>query len=220
MPAGAGELEAVLAQGRDQRPEEGVGIGRGRQPFDVALHPLGLGDGGHPQMIAQRPRPENPRSLGLCGGRTGARLRRMNTSAAVFNATVNHDGEGEELLIRGTRILVKAATPAVTVTDHTIPAGFPGPPLHVHPALDEAFLVLEGTLSSASAIGSRRSARWHRLRPGAAPHTFANAAEAPARFMVADPRRLRGVLQGDGRWGRGGGPRRRRAAATRRSRAP
>lgn len=110
----------------------------------------------------------------------------MNTSAAVFNATVNHDGEGEELLIRGTRILVKAATPAVTVTDHTIPAGFPGPPLHVHPALDEVFLVLEGTLSI------RVGDQVEEIAPGgtafvggATPHTFANASEAPARFMVA-----------------------------------
>jgi mannose-6-phosphate isomerase-like protein (cupin superfamily) len=137
-------------------------------------------------MIAQRRRAENPRFLGLCGGHAGASLDRMNTPTAVSDATVSHDGEGEELLVRGTRILVKAATPAVTVTDHTIPAGFPGPPLHVHPALDEVFLVLEGTLSI------RVGEEVEEIAPGgtafvggAMPHTFANASEAPTRFMVA-----------------------------------
>lgn len=110
----------------------------------------------------------------------------MRDHTAVIDASVNHDGDGEELRARGTRVLVKAASSRLTVTDHTVPAGFPGPPLHVHPGFDETFIVLEGTLTM------RVGERVEEVEPGgtvyvagATPHTFANAAEAPARFMVA-----------------------------------
>ncbi len=110
----------------------------------------------------------------------------MDTATAPTDATVNHDGEGELLKARGTQVLIKAATPRVTVTDHTIPAGFPGPPLHVHPGFDEVFVVISGSLSI------RLGERVEELGPGATayvagatPHTFANATEEPARFMVA-----------------------------------
>jgi mannose-6-phosphate isomerase-like protein (cupin superfamily) len=104
----------------------------------------------------------------------------------VTTAIVNHDGEGEELAARGASVLIKVASPALTVTDHRVPGGFPGPPLHVHPGFDEAFLVLDGTLTV------RVGDEVHEVGPGgtayvdgATPHTFVNAGEEPIRFMVA-----------------------------------
>jgi mannose-6-phosphate isomerase-like protein (cupin superfamily) len=99
---------------------------------------------------------------------------------------VHPDGDGEQIVVRGTRIVIKVATPRVTVTDHEVPAGFPGPPLHVHPAFDEVFIVLAGTLAVRVAdevheIGPGGTAHV----PGSTPHTFANPSAAPLRFMVA-----------------------------------
>jgi len=92
----------------------------------------------------------------------------------------------EEITARGTRILVRAASKRVTITDHTVPAGFPGPPLHVHPGFDEVFILLEGTLTvraneDVREIGPGETA----YVEGAVPHTFANATAEPVRFMVA-----------------------------------
>jgi mannose-6-phosphate isomerase-like protein (cupin superfamily) len=96
------------------------------------------------------------------------------------------DGEGERIIARGVTVLVKAATPRVTITDHSVPAGFPGPPLHVHPGFDEVFVVLEGTLTvrvrdAVQELGPGSTA----YGPGAVPHTFANPSGEPLRFMVA-----------------------------------
>ena len=96
------------------------------------------------------------------------------------------DGEGEVMRARGTTVIVRAASRRLTVTDHTVPGGFPGPPLHVHPGFDELFLVLEGTLSmrvdgQVHEVGAGGSA----YVPGATPHTFANATDEPVRFLVS-----------------------------------
>jgi mannose-6-phosphate isomerase-like protein (cupin superfamily) len=137
-------------------------------------------------MIAQPGAVENPSSLGLSASAVGASLGGMSTATAAPRAIVHHDGEGEELHARGTTVLIKAATPRLTLTDHTIPAGFPGPPLHVHPGFDEVFIVLEGALSirlgeAVEELAPGATA----FVPGATPHTFANAGPSPARFMVA-----------------------------------
>jgi quercetin dioxygenase-like cupin family protein len=66
-----------------------------------------------------------------------------------------------------------------------LPAGFGGLPLHVHPAFDELFFVLEGEITfrvgdvvRAAPAGSVVYA------PGAVPHTFAELNRAPARFLL------------------------------------
>ncbi len=56
-------------------------------------------------------------------------------------------GEGERLHIRDVVVGVRAATPRVSVLEYAAPAGTSGPPLHVHPAFDEVFHVLDGTLT-------------------------------------------------------------------------
>ena len=91
----------------------------------------------------------------------------------------------EEITARGTRILIRVASERVTITDHTVPAGFPGPPLHVHPGFDEVFIVLDGTLTvrvrdQVYEVGPGGTA----YVEGTVPHTFANATAEPVRFMV------------------------------------
>lgn len=93
--------------------------------------------------------------------------------------------ELDVIVARGTTIVVRVATPTLTVTDHVIPAGFPGPPLHVHPIFDEVFVVLEGTLAmrvrdEVREIGAGETA----FAPGHVPHTFANQSEDDARFLA------------------------------------
>jgi mannose-6-phosphate isomerase-like protein (cupin superfamily) len=93
--------------------------------------------------------------------------------------------EGEEINVRGVRILLKAVAPRVTVADYTAPPGFPGPPLHIHTEFDEVFLVLSGTLTM------RVGEDVHEIEPGgtafvagSTPHTFANAGGDPLRFVA------------------------------------
>lgn len=93
-------------------------------------------------------------------------------------------GEGEVISVRGVRVVLKAAAPRVLVADYTAPPGFPGPPLHVHTAFDEVFVVISGTLTV------RVADEVHEVAPGgtayvhgSTPHTFANAADEPLRFL-------------------------------------
>jgi mannose-6-phosphate isomerase-like protein (cupin superfamily) len=92
----------------------------------------------------------------------------------------------ETLEVRGTRITIRVASPRVSITDHEVPAGFPGPPLHVHPGFDEVFVVLAGTLtvrvgSDVREVGPGETA----YADGHTPHTFANPSSEQVRFMVA-----------------------------------
>jgi mannose-6-phosphate isomerase-like protein (cupin superfamily) len=91
----------------------------------------------------------------------------------------------EQIEVRGTRIVIRVASPRVTVTDHSVPGGFPGPPLHVHPGFDEVFVVVQGSLSvrvgdEVLEVGPGETA----YVAGSTPHTFANASDDPVRFMV------------------------------------
>jgi quercetin dioxygenase-like cupin family protein len=69
--------------------------------------------------------------------------------------------------------------------EQVVPAGFPGPPLHVHPDFEETFYVIEGQI--AVRVGDEA----HEAGPGAVavvprgtPHTFANPTDAPVRMLV------------------------------------
>ena len=73
----------------------------------------------------------------------------------------------------------------LAVIETEVPAGFPGPPLHVHSAFDEGFYVLEGELTYqlrdeliVAGAGSFAFA------PGGVPHTFANLSSEPARHLI------------------------------------
>jgi mannose-6-phosphate isomerase-like protein (cupin superfamily) len=107
------------------------------------------------------------------------------TASTIPAPLVLRPGEGELIEAHGVRMHLLAAAPRLTVADYVAPAGFPGPPLHVHPGYDELFLVLEGAL--AMRVGDAA----HTLGPGASafvagetPHTFANETGAPVRFLA------------------------------------
>src|SRR3954471_3848773 len=72
----------------------------------------------------------------------------------------------------------------VGIVEITVPAGWDGPRLHHH-AFDEAFYVLDGELTSQ--LGDQLTT----AGPGAVifaprhvPHTLANLADAPARYLL------------------------------------
>ena len=102
-----------------------------------------------------------------------------------MNAITLSSQAGERIEARGNQIVVKTALPSHAVFDYTAMPGFPGPPLHVHPGMDETFLVLEGTLTvrigdDVRELGPGETA----IVPGAVAHTFANDADAPLRFLA------------------------------------
>ena len=69
--------------------------------------------------------------------------------------------------------------------EQVVPAGFPGPPMHVHPGFDETFYVIEG--AAAFRVGPRA----YTAGPGTTafiprrvPHTFANPTDEAVRMLV------------------------------------
>lgn len=65
-----------------------------------------------------------------------------------------------------------------------VDAGMPGPPVHVHPAAEESYEVVEG------AIEVFRDGKWSPVRagekatvPAGVPHSVRNASDAPARIV-------------------------------------
>jgi quercetin dioxygenase-like cupin family protein len=98
-------------------------------------------------------------------------------------------GEGERLQIgpgAATLLTVSADSDGrLAVIEYEVAAGFPGPPLHIHPPFDEFFYVLDGELTfrlgEESAI---LDAGGYVYVPGGQPHAFANASSEPARMLV------------------------------------
>jgi mannose-6-phosphate isomerase-like protein (cupin superfamily) len=94
---------------------------------------------------------------------------------------------GDSLLGGSIHIRVRSedSDGAFGLIEQVVPAGFPGPALHVHPDFAETFYVIEGHL--AVRIGDEA----HQAGPGTVavvprgtPHTFANPSGAPARMLV------------------------------------
>jgi quercetin dioxygenase-like cupin family protein len=84
------------------------------------------------------------------------------------------------------RILVRAeqSEGRVGVVESAMPAGAPGPPLHLHD-FDEAFYVLEGELTLQ--VGDeliKAGAGELAFAPGRTRHTVANLSTAPARYLL------------------------------------
>jgi quercetin dioxygenase-like cupin family protein len=71
------------------------------------------------------------------------------------------------------------------VVEQRIPAGYPGPAMHVHPDFDETFVVLEGTLAfCADGEAYDADAGSVAFVPRGTPHTFANRSSDAARCLV------------------------------------
>jgi quercetin dioxygenase-like cupin family protein len=71
------------------------------------------------------------------------------------------------------------------VIETVVPAGFGGPALHVHPAFDEGFYVLEGelTFKVRDELITVRAGSFA-FAPRGMPHTFANLSDKPARQLI------------------------------------
>jgi quercetin dioxygenase-like cupin family protein len=72
----------------------------------------------------------------------------------------------------------------VSVVENVLPAGWEGPPLHRH-EFDEAFYVLEGelTFQLREQVGPAGPGTVT-FAPRGVPHTLANLADAPARYLL------------------------------------
>ena len=74
---------------------------------------------------------------------------------------------------------------AFGLTEHVVPAGFPGPALHVHPGFAETFYVIEGEIAVRVGDEAREAGPGTvAVVPRGTPHTFANPSDAPARMLV------------------------------------
>ena len=94
---------------------------------------------------------------------------------------------GDSLLDAAIHIRVRSEDTggAFGLVEQVVPAGFPGPALHVHPEFEETFYVLQGQI--AMRVGQEA----HEAGPGTVavvprgtPHTFANPSGEPARLLV------------------------------------
>jgi len=83
------------------------------------------------------------------------------------------------------------------VMEYTAQARFAGPPPHAHPHADEAFYVLEGTLTLRRAEGDVEAAAGSFCYvPRGVAHTFANRTDVPARFLsLMTPAGFEGYLE-------------------------
>ncbi|MFN8217755.1 MAG: cupin domain-containing protein [Solirubrobacterales bacterium] len=97
------------------------------------------------------------------------------------------DAPAFEVLGGSISIRVRAEDSAghLALIEQRVPAGYPGPPLHLHPGFDELFHVLEGELCLR--VGERTTT----VGPGGVafvprntPHTFANRSARPAHSLV------------------------------------
>jgi quercetin dioxygenase-like cupin family protein len=73
----------------------------------------------------------------------------------------------------------------LAVLEYDVPAGFPGPPLHVHPAFDEHFYVVHGELELRLDDDVVRAEAGDSLYvPGDRRHTFSNPTDDVARLLL------------------------------------
>jgi quercetin dioxygenase-like cupin family protein len=69
--------------------------------------------------------------------------------------------------------------------EYDMPAGFPGPPRHIHPAFDEHFYVVAGELELRLEDDAVRARPGESLFVrGDSPHTFSNPTGETARMLV------------------------------------
>ena len=97
-------------------------------------------------------------------------------------------GEGERIAVGGAASVMKAVAAstggAFSMSEVTIAAGFPGPPLHLHRHMTDSFFVLEGTLRVvAGGHEADLPPGGYALVPPGVPHTFSNPGDAPVRVL-------------------------------------
>lgn len=115
--------------------------------------------------------------------------------------TILAPDEGRLFPIGGDKVTVKGVADVLGVgfalIDYRAAPGIPGPPLHVHDAIDEAWYLLEGQLDVRVGDERRRvGAGSFLLVPHGAPHTFVNAGDGWARWIgVLSPGSALGMLE-------------------------
>jgi mannose-6-phosphate isomerase-like protein (cupin superfamily) len=102
------------------------------------------------------------------------------------DVVVRGSGEGESIMDGA--VVFKAeggdGEGTFSLSETTLPPGFPGPVLHVHERLLDSFYVLEGTLTVQ--LGDREveaGAGSYAIVPPGNVHTFANRSDAPVRML-------------------------------------
>ena len=105
-----------------------------------------------------------------------------------MEAIVRAPGEGEALEVGSAHTLVKATVDSTgglfTLSETTLPAHSPGPPLHTHERMQDNFYVLEGTLTvHLSTRTVEAPAGTFTSFPPGVPHTFSNPLDSPVRFL-------------------------------------
>jgi mannose-6-phosphate isomerase-like protein (cupin superfamily) len=107
-----------------------------------------------------------------------------------MSIAVTTAGKAENLDRAGGRVMrllvdADAAGQRLSALACEVPAGEPGPPLHVHPGTDELFLVQDGTLLlHADGSTYRLAAGDAAFVPRGTAHTFASSPDGPVRFLT------------------------------------
>jgi mannose-6-phosphate isomerase-like protein (cupin superfamily) len=85
----------------------------------------------------------------------------------------------------GDELRVLGESAGMAVCEMSVPAGFPGPPPHVHHGFDEAIYVLDGELLVVTGRADPRAAPAGSLvlAPRGTRHTFRNPADRPVRVL-------------------------------------
>lgn len=122
----------------------------------------------------------------------------VGTSQPFLHGSEESKWTGESMGIRVRMLAAGADTAgAATIYEYTAPPRFPGPALHMHTDEDEAFFVLDGTLTVQ--IGDDRSdlqAGGFAWAPRDGAHGFCNATDRPVRFLgLVTPGRLEPMLR-------------------------
>ena len=105
-----------------------------------------------------------------------------------MDAVILMPGEGERIEVGGAVSAMKAVAAttggAFSMAEVLVPAGFPGPPLHLHRRMTDAFYVLSGALRvTAGGRATDLPAGGFALVPPGVPHTFANPFAEDARVL-------------------------------------
>ena len=103
----------------------------------------------------------------------------MTAIVSQQRTAIGHHRRGLEVILAG------APAGAAVIVAGAVPPAAAGPPLHVHAASDETFLVLSGVLlvHAGGQVTAVPEGGLVHLR-GALPHTFATTPDSPARFLL------------------------------------
>jgi quercetin dioxygenase-like cupin family protein len=129
-----------------------------------------------------------PEFQGLLGGASAPTISAM-TNINTITPILQPRDEAESHEVLGGSITIRLRSEdtdgRLALIEQVVPAGFPGPALHLHPEFDETFYVLEGTV--AFRVGEEAYdavAGTTAFIPRGVPHTFANPNGQPARTLV------------------------------------